>query len=101
MQAQNLTNDILDTLENSAQSATSIQDALTQHSGGRNWWPYIICPVVFLVAGSYGLPPSAIRNLGLLALGGLTAVVISFYEHLSLSSLLTLAKPTIMATTDL
>ena len=62
VQAQNLTNDILDTLETSAHSASSIQDALTQHYGGRNWWPYIICPVVALVAGSYGLPPSAFRT---------------------------------------
>ena len=101
VQAQNLTNDILDTLETSAHSASSIQDALTQHYGGRNWWPYIICPVVSLVAGSYGLPPSAFRNLGLLALGGVVAFIISFYDKLGVTTLLMMMKPAIIGTTDI
>lgn len=101
MQAQNLTNDILDTLENSANSASNIQEALTQHYGGRNWWPYIICPVVFLVAGSYGLPPSALRNLGLLTLGGVVALTISFYDRLGFGFLNTVMKSAVFAMADL
>ena len=83
MQARNLTNDILGTLETSAHSASSIQDMLAQQYGGRDWWPYVICPVVFLMVGSYGLPPSVARNMVLLGLGGATALAFSLYIHLS------------------
>lgn len=34
-----------------------------------NWVPYIVSPVATLLLGSYGLAPSATRNLGLVALG--------------------------------
>lgn len=33
------------------------------------WISYIVSPVVTLTLGSYGLPPSAMRNLGLVVLG--------------------------------
>ncbi|RYP59475.1 hypothetical protein DL770_010186 [Monosporascus sp. CRB-9-2] len=67
--AQNMTSDILSTLEDTAASAFSIGDSFSKHDSAGSWWPYIWCPAASLVMGSYGLPPSALRNLGLLALG--------------------------------
>ncbi len=81
-QAHNLTNDILDTLEETATSATALQGSLLQY-GGSSWWPYIICPTVSLVMGSYGLPPSAFRNLGLFALGELAGWAVSSFDQLT------------------
>jgi predicted ATPase len=48
-----------------------------------NWWPQIVSPIVFLVAGSFGLPPSLLRNLALLSLGeGFgTALTIILHRH--------------------
>ncbi len=67
-QAQNITNEILDKLEDTAASAAVVGNLfLGQHL--KSWWPYIWCPVVSMVVGSYGLPPSMLRNIGLLALG--------------------------------
>lgn len=40
-------------------------------SGLFKWISYIVSPVVTLMLGSYGLPPSAMRNLGLVVLGEL------------------------------
>jgi hypothetical protein len=68
-QARNMTSEILDTLEDTAASAASVGDAFSRQTSSTFWWPYIWCPAVSLVMGSYGLPPSALRNLGLVALG--------------------------------
>lgn len=38
-------------------------------SGLFRWASYIVSPVVTLMLGSYGLAPSAMRNLGLVVLG--------------------------------
>lgn len=38
-------------------------------SGLFKWVSYIVSPVVTLMLGSYGLAPSAMRNLGLVLLG--------------------------------
>lgn len=68
-QAQNITNEILSMLGETAASATTIGDVfLGQHSLASRW-PYIWCPVASLIMGSYGLPPSLLRNIGLVALG--------------------------------
>ncbi|KAI1129393.1 hypothetical protein F5Y10DRAFT_291136 [Nemania abortiva] len=82
-QAQNITNDILDTLEKTATSAFSFGDVYSGQSPLASWWPYIWCPVVSLVMGSYGLPPSLIRNVGLLALGETAGFIISSFPSLS------------------
>ncbi|RYP75784.1 hypothetical protein DL769_003740 [Monosporascus sp. CRB-8-3] len=70
--AQNVTSEILDTLEDTAASVSFIGDSFSKHDSASSWWPYIWCPAATLVMGSYGLPPSALRNLGLLALGQYT-----------------------------
>lgn len=41
-----------------------------------SWWPYLVCPAVTLVMGSYGLPPSVLRNMGLIALGQFIGLLI-------------------------
>ncbi|KAK5653333.1 hypothetical protein OQA88_9024 [Cercophora sp. LCS_1] len=74
--ATNITNDLLDTLEVTAQTATVVNKSFFEGKSG-GWLPFIICPIVTIIAGSYGLEPSVIRNLGLLALGELTALYIS------------------------
>ena len=86
VQARNITNEILDTLESTASSATEIKGSLLRDSGARGWWPFVICPTASLVMGSYGLPPSAFRNLGLVALGEVLGLVISSYNRLSWAS---------------
>ncbi|KAH9987270.1 hypothetical protein F4779DRAFT_632371 [Xylariaceae sp. FL0662B] len=68
-QAQNMTNDILDLLEDTASTAMKVNNSVHQRSSTESWWPYIWCPLASLIMGSYGLPPSAVRNLGLVALG--------------------------------
>lgn len=68
-QAQNITNDIIETLEDTASSAATIGDAFSRQASATSWWPYIWCPAASLVMGSYGLPPSAMRNLALVAMG--------------------------------
>ena len=42
----------------------------------------MICPAVSLVMGSYGLPPSILRNLGLVAVGEAFGFVIVSYEDI-------------------
>ncbi|OTB03651.1 hypothetical protein M426DRAFT_23590 [Hypoxylon sp. CI-4A] len=68
-QASNMTNEILDTLEGTAASASYVSDSIRTKSSALSWWPYIWCPAASLVLGSYGLPPSAVRNIALVALG--------------------------------
>lgn len=45
-------------------------------SGLFKWASYVISPVVTLMLGSYGLEPSAIRNLGLVVLGELVGFLV-------------------------
>ncbi|POS74960.1 hypothetical protein DHEL01_v206644 [Diaporthe helianthi] len=71
-EAQNMTNDILGTLDEVAASAMVLEGASQSYlgwSGLFRWTSYIVSPVVTLMLGSYGLAPSALRNLGLAALG--------------------------------
>ncbi|KAI1457002.1 hypothetical protein F4805DRAFT_458172 [Annulohypoxylon moriforme] len=67
-QAHNITNGILESLEDTAASAFYVKNSVLRQSS-TSWWPYIWCPAASLVLGSYGLPPSGTRNLGLLAIG--------------------------------
>ncbi|KAI3321179.1 hypothetical protein HD806DRAFT_198165 [Xylariaceae sp. AK1471] len=82
-QAQNITNEILDTLGDTAASAATLGDAFQGHSSLTSWWPYIWCPAASLVMGSYGLPPSMLRNIGLVALGETAGFIISSLSSLS------------------
>ncbi|KAI1758415.1 hypothetical protein F4782DRAFT_478061 [Xylaria castorea] len=85
-QVQNITNEILNTLEDTAASAAAAGDRFLSQSSLKSWWLYIWCPVVSLVMGSYGLPPSMLRNLGLIALGETAGFVISSFPFVSFES---------------
>lgn len=61
---------ILGTLNRAEDSAEAIQHSFTKQWGLSSLWPYVFCPAATLVMGSYGLPPSAFRNMGLIAMGG-------------------------------
>jgi hypothetical protein len=70
--AQNMTNNILGTLDEVAASAMILEGASLSYLGGWGlfrWVSYIVSPVVTLILGSYGLAPSALRNLSLIILG--------------------------------
>lgn len=82
VQANNMTNDMLDTLEATAAATSTIQNSFRGYGELGVWWPYIVCPAVSLVMGSYGLPPSILRNIGLFTLGELAGAMISFHNHL-------------------
>ncbi|KAI1338767.1 hypothetical protein F5Y15DRAFT_424288 [Xylariaceae sp. FL0016] len=82
-QAQDMTSDILDKLGDTATTATTVHDSILGRSSSISWWPYVWCPAVSLVMGSYGLPPSALRNAGLIALGESAGFVISTLHNLS------------------
>ena len=81
-QAKNLTNDLLDTLEETAATVSSVQSSLLRDVTTGHWWPYIIFPTLSLVLGSYGLQPCFFRNIGLLALGEGIFYVVSSYGQL-------------------
>ncbi|KAL1913279.1 hypothetical protein Sste5344_000827 [Sporothrix stenoceras] len=82
VQANNMTNDMLDTLEATAAATSTIQNSFRGYREMGGWWPYIVCPALSLVMGSYGLPPSILRNIGLFTLGELAGAMVSFHNHL-------------------
>jgi hypothetical protein len=82
-QANNITNDILNGLEDTAKAASSLSGSLFTTVTSQSWWPFVVFPAASLVMGSYGLPPSIFRNLGLLALGEAIGVVVSSYHKIS------------------
>ncbi|KAI0204535.1 hypothetical protein F4808DRAFT_345920 [Astrocystis sublimbata] len=82
-QAQNITHEILNTLEYTAASATAMGGAFLGHRSLQSWWLYVWCPVVSLIMGSYGLPPSMLRNLALIALGETAGFIISSFPFVS------------------
>lgn len=67
-QAQEKTEVILQTLNKASESASAVQSSIGT-PGWAGWWPFVVCPTLSLMMGSYGLPPSIFRNLGLIALG--------------------------------
>ena len=79
-QANNITNDILNTLEETAAVASSMNESFFTTATTRSWWPFVVFPTASLVMGSYGLPPSIFRNLGLLALGEAIGFTVSSYN---------------------
>lgn len=61
-------NQVLDVLEETAASAAGLQGYM--FNGLVSWlWPYVVCPFLSLVMGSYRLEPSAVRNLWLFGIG--------------------------------
>lgn len=75
-----MTDDILDTLGDVAIAAAILEEATSSYFQGfglSGWAPYIFGPVATLLLGSYGLTPSAFRNLGLIALGEIVGFSIS------------------------
>lgn len=95
-QANNMTNDILDALEETAAAASSVKESFFTSATTRSWWPFVVFPTASLVMGSYGLPPSILRNLGLLALGEAVGFMVSSYDRLTS---LFLASPEVIANT--
>ncbi|KAK4097200.1 hypothetical protein N658DRAFT_457365 [Parathielavia hyrcaniae] len=81
-QANNITNDILDSLETTADVASSVNKSFARATTG-GWWPFFVFPTASLVMGSYGLPPSILRNLALLTLGGLVGFMVSSYDQIT------------------
>lgn len=66
---QETTEKILRTLNSVSDTAETFQNSILGGLGLANWWPYFVCPATTLVIGSYGLPPSAFRNVVLFGLG--------------------------------
>lgn len=70
IEASNILADKLVTvLDAAATSAESFQSSMVSRMGLSGWWPFLYCPTVSLLLGSYGLPPSFLRNIGLFGLG--------------------------------
>lgn len=67
--AQQTATDLIDILDSASSSAATLRTSIFNSLGLSSWWPYIFCPLTSLVVGSYGLPPSATRNLMLISLG--------------------------------
>lgn len=89
-EARNITNEILETLDGVARSAAVIEDINRSRWGGFNLgslMPYIVSPVATLLLGSYGLAPSAMRNLGLVALGEVVGFAASHLHRITSASM--------------
>ncbi|PFH62402.1 hypothetical protein XA68_13841 [Ophiocordyceps unilateralis] len=59
-----------DTLLSASASAENFRNSLLGGFGLVKWWPCFVFPAMLLIVGSYGLPPSAARNIVLVCLGG-------------------------------
>ena len=81
-QTSNMTTEILDTLEATAAASVTIQQSFVSRNTVSGWWLYLACPAVSIVMGSYGLPPSILRNFGLFAFGELMGLFFSYASHL-------------------
>ncbi|KAK2074579.1 hypothetical protein P8C59_008774 [Phyllachora maydis] len=75
--ASNLTYDILDVLGKTATQAANMQQSVFRDVKVGGLWPHVVCPVISLIYGSYGLPPSLMRNVGLFAVGEAVALLTS------------------------
>ncbi len=81
-QANNITNDILDALEETAIMASWMSESFLAATT-KSWWPFVVFPTASLVLGSYGLPPSILRNIGLLAFGEVVGFIVSSSDQLT------------------
>lgn len=82
-QAKNITNEILDALEETAAAALTVNESMFKTATTKSWWPFLVCPSASLVLGSYGMPPSMLRNFGLLAFGEAIGFLVSSYGDLT------------------
>ncbi|KAK1970520.1 nuclear membrane fusion protein Kar5 [Colletotrichum sublineola] len=90
--AQQISGGILETLDDMVISTSEVRNSLGHGASWTSWMPYIICPAASLLMGSYGLPPSATRNIGLILLGEITGFVISSAQNFTLS-VLNISRP--------
>lgn len=67
--AQQTASDLIDILDSASSSAVTLRGTIYSGFGWGSWWPHVFCPLTSLVVGSYGLPPSATRNIMLISLG--------------------------------
>lgn len=87
-EAKNMTADLLITVAAVADNLAAIEDSRNSSLydlGISHWMPYIVSPIATLLLGSYGLAPSAIRNLSLVALGEVVGFVVSHIQRLTMS----------------
>lgn len=68
-EAQQQALQVLNTLDSVQATAVTFKSTLIGGFGLTKWWPYVFCPIMTLVVGSYGLPPSAVRNVVLVSVG--------------------------------
>ncbi|KAF4447529.1 hypothetical protein F53441_8913, partial [Fusarium austroafricanum] len=61
---------VLELLDAAAASANGIQGYIFGGFGLSGFWPHVLCPVLSLMMGSYGLQPSLVRNIWLLGFDG-------------------------------
>ncbi|KAK2031443.1 nuclear membrane fusion protein Kar5 [Colletotrichum zoysiae] len=79
--AQQISGDLFETLDEMVISTSKVRNSLGHGTSWTSWMPYVICPAASLLMGSYGLPPSAIRNIGLIVLGEMAGFVISHAQN--------------------
>ncbi|KAI1443831.1 hypothetical protein F5Y02DRAFT_196469 [Annulohypoxylon stygium] len=82
LQARKMMNVILDSLEDTAASAILVKNSIPRQSAS-SWWPYIFCPMGSVWLGSYQLPPSGLRNLGLIVVGEAAGLLVSIIQSYS------------------
>lgn len=88
IEVKNMTNEVLETLENVSGATAKIKEADRLRwgsSGLGSWMPYILSPAATLFLGSYGLAPSALRNLGLVALGEVIGLWVTHFDRITRS----------------
>ncbi|KAL7913259.1 hypothetical protein GGI35DRAFT_491432 [Trichoderma velutinum] len=79
--AQQTASDLIDILDSASSSAVTLRSSIYGGFGWGSWWPHVFCPLMSLIVGSYGLPPSATRNIVLISLGEVVGFGISFVKH--------------------
>lgn len=87
-EVKNMTSEVLETLENVATATAKIKEADRLRwgsSGLGSWMPYILSPAATLFLGSYGLAPSALRNLGLVVLGEVVGLWVTHFDEFTRS----------------
>ena len=75
--AQSGADQILRILDTAAASASTLTSSFSSAFAIQGWWPYIYCPAASLLMGSYGLPPSAVRNIALFGIGEIAGFFLS------------------------
>ncbi|KAH6610622.1 hypothetical protein Trco_000642 [Trichoderma cornu-damae] len=79
--AQQTAANLMDILDSASSSAVTLRSSIHSSFGWGSWWPYVFCPLTSLVVGSYGLPPSATRNLVLISLGEMAGFGVSIAKR--------------------